>query len=235
MTSLTKMGSCAEFIAVEQEYVAFKPANLEFDQASSAPLVGLTSYQALVQHSQLQQGERVLVIDGSSATGIYGIQLAKALGCYVTATTSSRSTEFFKPLGANEIVDYTTTKWVGVLEPHSVGVLEPHSVGVVYDCGMKPNSSNSDAQTVLKDIGRFVTLMPIAEPIEPKFGTKLIGTILAYPNAIQMCELTKLIESGKIVTPIDSVFAFEDAINVIAKLATRRTRGKFVISIAKEK
>ncbi|GAB9475830.1 Quinone oxidoreductase protein [Globisporangium polare] len=227
LTSFTTFGTFAEYIAVEQEYVTRKPGNVDFDQAASVPLVGLTSYQALVEHSQLQKDERVLILGGSSATGIYAIQIAKAVGAYVIATTSSRNAELVKSLGADQVVDYTKEKWVDVLESHSVDV--------VYDCGMEPLSWNGDAQTVLKkQTGRFVTLMPLPEPIEPKFGAKLIGSILVYPTAKQLSELTKLIESGKIVTVIDSVFAFENVLDAIAKSSTRHARGKLVISIAKE-
>ncbi|GAB9476089.1 Quinone oxidoreductase protein [Globisporangium polare] len=228
-TSFTTMGSCAEYLAVEHEYVALKPKNLSFDQAASMPLVSLTSYQALVEHSKLQRGERVLVIGGSSGTGVMAIQLAKALGAsYVIATTSSRNVELVKSIGADEVIDYTTTKWGDVLDRHSVDV--------IYDCGFERDAWNEAAQRVLKkETGRFVTLVPMAEPIiDPEFGAKLIGNIIAYPTAEHLRELTKLIESGKIKPVIDSVFAFEDVVDAVAKLNTRRTRGKIVISIAKE-
>jgi NADPH:quinone reductase-like Zn-dependent oxidoreductase len=226
MTSFSTFGSFAEYLTVDQSFVARKPATLSFDQAASVPLVGLTSYQALVEHAKLQKGERVLILGGSSATGIYAIQIAKAVGAHVTTTASARNAAFVKSLGADQVIEYTTTRWIEALPPHSIDVL--------YDCGIEPNAWNSDAQTVLrKGTGRFVTLLSIADPkAASKHGAKLVGSILVYPSASHLTELTRLIEDGKIVTPIDSVHRFENVLDAVARISSRRATGKVVIQVA---
>uniref|UniRef100_K3WJC2 Enoyl reductase (ER) domain-containing protein n=1 Tax=Globisporangium ultimum (strain ATCC 200006 / CBS 805.95 / DAOM BR144) TaxID=431595 RepID=K3WJC2_GLOUD len=225
MMPFTEFGTFAEYLTVDADFVALKPKNMSFDQAACVPLVALTSYQALVEYCQLKKGERVLILGGSSATGFVAIQLAKAIGAHVITTTSDKNFDFVKSFGADQLIDYTNEKWVDVLPPHSIDVL--------YDCGMEPMSWNSDAQTVLtKNSGRYVTLWPLPNPIEPRFGAKLVGSILVYPSASQLDELTKLIEAGKIVIPIDSVFALEQVLDAIARIKTRRATGKIVIQIA---
>ncbi|KAJ0389800.1 hypothetical protein P43SY_011919 [Pythium insidiosum] len=144
MTPFTAVGTFAQYHVVDAQYVARKPSSLDWDHAASVPLVSLTSYQALVQHAKLQRGQRVLILGGSSATGIFAVQLAKALGAYVYTTTSSRNAAFVRSLGADVVIDYTQQRW-----RDAVG--EAHSLDVIYDCGMEPGAWNTDdAQTALK-------------------------------------------------------------------------------------
>uniref|UniRef100_K3WF45 Enoyl reductase (ER) domain-containing protein n=1 Tax=Globisporangium ultimum (strain ATCC 200006 / CBS 805.95 / DAOM BR144) TaxID=431595 RepID=K3WF45_GLOUD len=226
MTSFAAFGSFAEYFTLDHAFVARKPKTLSFDQAAGVPLVALTSYQALKEHAKLQSGERVLILGGSSATGIYGIQIAKAIGAHVTVTASTRNVAFVKSLGADKVIEYTTIKWVDALPSHSVDV--------IYDCGVEANAWNTDAQTVLrKETGRFVTLLRIQDPvIESKFGAKNCGQILVYPSASQLVELAELIDGGKVVTPIDSLYSFENVQEAVAHTLTGRATGKLVIQIA---
>ena len=66
------------------------PSNLSFNEAASIPLAGLTAYQSLVDVAQLSSQEHVLIYAGSGGVGTIAIQLAKHLGAYVTATTSTK-------------------------------------------------------------------------------------------------------------------------------------------------
>ncbi|GAB9474600.1 Quinone oxidoreductase protein [Globisporangium polare] len=227
MTPFDGFGTFAEYINIDEKYVALKPKNVSFDQAASVPLAALTSYQGLLEHAKLTQGQRVLVIGGSSATGIFAVQIAKTAGAYVVATTSARNVAFVKSLGADQVVDYTKEKWVDVMEAHSIDI--------IYDCGMEPNSWNGDAQTVLKkQTGQFVTLLPVENPIEATFGAKSHGQIMVHPSAVHLTELAKLIEAGKVVTPIDSVHPFENLADAIKRVKTRRAVGKVVLKVLEE-
>lgn len=85
-----KIGTFAEYIAVDENDIALKPSNLTFEEAASIPLVGLTAYQALNDVMQLKQGDKVLIQAGSGGVGTFVIQLAKAMGLYVATTVSSR-------------------------------------------------------------------------------------------------------------------------------------------------
>ncbi|GLE03481.1 hypothetical protein PINS_up012383 [Pythium insidiosum] len=230
MTPFSAVGTFAEYHVIDAQNVARKPSNLDWDHAASVPLVSLTSYQALVKHAKLQSGQRVLILGGSSATGIFAVQLAKALGAFVYTTTSSRNAAFVKSLGADVVIDYTSQRW-----RDAVG--EAHSLDVIYDCGMEPGAWNTDdAQTALKrETGQFVTLLPPPEPaIAARFGAKTHGQIIVTPSADDLNEITKLIEGGKVKTFVDTVFAFEQVAEAIAKQQQRRSVGKLIIKVANE-
>uniref|UniRef100_H3G5J8 Enoyl reductase (ER) domain-containing protein n=2 Tax=Phytophthora ramorum TaxID=164328 RepID=H3G5J8_PHYRM len=225
MTPFDACGTVADYALFDEELVALKPKNLTFNQAASIPLIGLTSYQALVEHTKLQKGEKVLIIGGSSAVGIFAIQLAHALGARVVTTTSAKNAEFIKGLGAERVINYHTQKWAQELEPHSVDV--------IYDCGMEADAWNTDAQLILKqNTGRFVSLLPMTEPVQPaKFGAKNHGNMLVYPTAKSLDEITTYLEKGAIVPVIDTVFEFEKLHAALTKLKGRHSRGKLVIKV----
>jgi len=82
-------GSIAEFAAVPESVAAPKPAKLDFVQAASVPMVGLTSWQALKERAKVRAGHKVFIPAGSGGIGTFAIQLAKYLGAKVGTTTST--------------------------------------------------------------------------------------------------------------------------------------------------
>ena len=77
-------GSYAEYVAVGENYLAPKPANISFAEAAAVPIAGLTALQCLRDHAVLQPGERILINGASGGVGSYAVQIAKALGAEVT-------------------------------------------------------------------------------------------------------------------------------------------------------
>ncbi|GMF36908.1 unnamed protein product [Phytophthora lilii] len=228
MTPFDACGTVADYAIFDEELVALKPKNLTFDQAASIPLIGLTSYQALLEHTKLQKGEKVLILGGSSAVGMFAIQLAHAIGAHVVTTASAKNANFVKGLGAERVINYHTEKWAEKLEIHSVDL--------IYDCGMEADAWNTDAQLILKqNTGRFVSLLPLTEPVQPaKFGAKNRGNMLVYPTAKGLDEITTYLEKGLIVPIIDTVYEFEKLQAALTKLKGRQARGKLVIQVNPE-
>jgi len=65
------VGALAEYAAVPERAAALKPDKLDFVQAASIPMVGLTSWQALVERAQLQPGQKVFVPAGAGGIGLH--------------------------------------------------------------------------------------------------------------------------------------------------------------------
>uniref|UniRef100_K3WBZ9 Enoyl reductase (ER) domain-containing protein n=1 Tax=Globisporangium ultimum (strain ATCC 200006 / CBS 805.95 / DAOM BR144) TaxID=431595 RepID=K3WBZ9_GLOUD len=226
-TPIDDFGTVAEYICVDAQYVAPKPTNLDFAEAAGVPIVGLTSYQALLGRGALKAGERVLVLGGSSATGMFGIQLAKALGVHVIATASEGKVAFIKSLGADQVIDYTTEKWVDVLDAHSIDL--------IYDCGFELQAWTGAAQKILKKVtGRFITLAHKYEelPVSP-IGARGEHHI-CQSSGKDLREITKFIENGQIKVVVDSVHPFESTVDAMSKVKSGRVLGKVVISVGKE-
>ncbi|KAI9916001.1 hypothetical protein PsorP6_006922 [Peronosclerospora sorghi] len=225
MPGFDNFGTFAEYINIDTKYVAPKPRTMSWNEAAGVPLAGETSWQALVTYGKLQKGQRVLILGGSSGTGVFGIQIAKAIGAEVITTCSHRNVDLVKSLGADEVIDYTKEKWSDVVAEHSVDL--------VYDCGMEPASWNDAAQKVLKEkTGIFVTILTIKDPIPSPIGATL-HQIFNAPCSDYLVELKKLIEAGKIKTIIDSVHPLEDVMKAIKLQMTGRARGKIIIEVVK--
>ncbi|KAG6941678.1 hypothetical protein JG688_00018547, partial [Phytophthora aleatoria] len=93
MPGFVSFGTFGEYINIETKFVAPKPSNMSWNEAAGVPLAGQTSWQALVTYGKLQKGQRVLILGGSSGTGVFAIQIAKALGAEVITTCSARNVE----------------------------------------------------------------------------------------------------------------------------------------------
>ncbi|KAF4322448.1 hypothetical protein BBO99_00002498 [Phytophthora kernoviae] len=226
MTPVTAFGTLAEYVVAEEEFVAVKPRNLDFNEAAAVPSVALTAYAGMFRHAKLQKDQTVLILGGSSSVGMYAVQFAHALGARVIATTSTRNVELVKSLGADQVIDYTKEKWLEIVEPHSVDAF--------YDCGAEDSAWNDGAQLVLKKAtGRFITISPMAQPVaESKFGAILIGEVYnTDPSADKLDVITQYIESGTVKPVIDTVYPFEKAMDAYAKLKTKRARGKLVLQV----
>src|SRR5215472_7330953 len=107
LSSFCRNGSAAEYIAIRAADVAPKPHSLNFEQAAAVPLAGLTAWQALFDHAQIEKGERVLIHGAAGGVGTYAVQLANWKGAGVIATASAKDHNFLSELGASELIDYT--------------------------------------------------------------------------------------------------------------------------------
>lgn len=102
-------GSFAQFARAKAKNLAHKPAKLSFEQAAVVPVSGITALTAVVDLGGVERGQRVLVIGASGGVGTYAVQLAKALGAEVTGVASTSKVELVRSLGADHVIDYTTT------------------------------------------------------------------------------------------------------------------------------
>src|SRR5215204_6829200 len=78
-----RIGTFAEYIAIDQDDLAPKPDSLTLHEVAAVPLVSLAAWQALVDRVQLKAGQKVLIHAGAGGLGSTVIQLAKHLGATV--------------------------------------------------------------------------------------------------------------------------------------------------------
>ncbi|MGC1209308.1 MAG: NAD(P)-dependent alcohol dehydrogenase, partial [Ornithinimicrobium sp.] len=103
------LGACAEFVSAPVCVLTHKPAEISFAQAAALPMAGVTALQALRDEANVKPGERVLIHGGSGGVGGFAIQIAKVLGAQVTAVGSAGKMAQMSELGADEVIDYTST------------------------------------------------------------------------------------------------------------------------------
>ena len=115
-----RIGTFAEYIAIDQDDVAPKPASLTLHEAAAVPLVSLAAWRALVDRAHVTPGQNVLVHAGSGGLGSTVIQLAKHLGATVATTASGKNAELVRSLGADVVMNYTQEDFAEVLSGYDV-------------------------------------------------------------------------------------------------------------------
>jgi NADPH:quinone reductase-like Zn-dependent oxidoreductase len=102
-------GSFAEYAVADAAKVVHKPVELTFEQAAVSTISGITALQALTKVGGVEAGQRVMVIGASGGVGSFAVQIARALGASVTGVASTSKLDVVRSLGADDVVDYTTT------------------------------------------------------------------------------------------------------------------------------
>src|SRR6058998_835435 len=236
-------GALAEFAVVPENAAAHKPASLDFVQAASIPMVGLTSWQALKERAKLKPGQKVFIPAGSGGIGTFAIQLAKHLGAKVGTTTSTGNVELVKSLGADEVIDYKKQKFEEVLRDYdavlgtvrgdaiekSLRILKPKS-NVVSLIG-PPDAAFARARG-MNFFMRFV-IGSLSQKIirhAKKRGIKY-SFLFVHPDGRQLAEIGELLKAGRIRPVIDKVFPFDQAKEALEYLEKGRAKGKVVVEI----
>ena len=104
-------GAMAQYALVSEKQTGLKPTTLNFTEAGSIPLVGLTALEML-QKTGAPWSNRtnvtVAITSGSGGTGFMCVQLARAFGAahVVTAASGAENIAFMKSIGADEVIDY---------------------------------------------------------------------------------------------------------------------------------
>lgn len=239
----TGAGSLAEFALVPEHAAAKMPTPLDFVQAASIPMVGLTVWQALMERARVTPGQKVFIPAGSGGIGTFAIQFAKHLGARVGTTTSTGNVEFVRSLGAEEIVDYKKQEFETVLRDYdvvlgtvrgdalskAVGILGPNS-RIVSLVG-PPDAAFAKSRG-MNFFMRFVFGLLSGKIIRKanKRGAAY-SFLFMHPDGGQLVEIGKLLTSGTIRPVIDKVFPFEQAKDALAYLETGRAKGKVVVQM----
>jgi NADPH:quinone reductase-like Zn-dependent oxidoreductase len=239
-----RIGTFAEFIAVNEDDIALKPRNLSMAEAASIPLVGLTAWQALVEMGKLKPGQKVFIQAGSGGVGTLAIQLAKHLGATVATTTSAANADLVKSLGADVVIDYRTQDFEKVLSGYDL-VLNSQdpktldkSLGVLKPGGKLISISGPPDPAFARDLSLnpFLKLVMrlLSRGVRKKAMRLGIGYSFLFMRAEgrQLAEITSLIESGAIRPVVDQIFPFEKTGEALAYVETGRAKGKVVITTA---
>ena len=236
-------GSLAEFAAVPEYAAALKPANLDFVQAASIPMVGLTSWQALHERAQLKPGQKVFIPAGSGGIGTFAIQLAKHFGATVGTTTSSVNVNLVRSLGADEVVDYKKQDVENVLRGYdavlgtvrgdalekSLAILKPGSK-VVSLIG-PPDAAFARARGMNFLMKVVFSLLSAKIIRRAKRRDASYSFLFVRPDGGQLAEIGDLLASGRIRPVIDRVFAFDQAKDGLVHLEQGRAKGKVVVQM----
>ncbi|KAF7195459.1 Zinc-type alcohol dehydrogenase-like protein C16A3.02c [Pseudocercospora fuligena] len=230
-------GALAEYATALPKAVAPVPAGVSPIDAAGVCVAGLSAYQSIVPY--VKEGGNVFINGGSGGTGVYGIQIAKAKGCYVTTTCSTPNVELCKSLGADEVIDYKKNDVLKTLK--SSGRIYDHVVdNVGADMGLFWKCHEyTRPGAIYVSVGALMSFKFLWEAttarIWPGFlggGKRKLQGFFAEPRTEDLAQIGTWMQQGKVKTVIDEKFKFEDAPKAFAKLKTGRAKGKVVVEVA---
>lgn len=215
-------GGYAQFAAVKASSVARIPTNLNMIEAAGVPLAALTAYQAL-QKANITPQMPIVINGGSGGVGSFAVQIAKALGADVTATSSPDHHDLLRRLGADRTLDYRTHDFVEDSTRYAAFV---DAAAVL---------SYAKMRVALQPKGIAVTLNPgIGNPISvalSRFGRTRLVSLLVRPDGKDLTKISEMIASGKVCPTVDKVYEWTEAAEAHRYIETRRAKGKIVLVV----
>jgi NADPH:quinone reductase-like Zn-dependent oxidoreductase len=237
-----RIGTFAEFIAVNADDIAISPTSTSVAEAASLPLVGLTAWQAMVEKGGVKPGTKVLIHGGAGGVGSIAIQLAKYLGATVATTVGTANIEFVKSLGTDIVIDYKNQDFANELSGFdlvldtqggetllkSLSILRPG--GKAIGIAGPPDAAFARAAN-LNPVLRFVIGLLSSKVVKK---AKALGVgyefLWVHSSGAQLEKLSALVDSNKIRPILGRQFTFDQTPEALAALAAGKIgRGKGVV------
>ena len=217
-----KGGTWAEFAAVTTSSLIIPiPDTVDFVHAAAIPVAGNTVLRALHALSGIPSGGSLFIAGGSGAIGTLGIQLARQRQWRVGASASATNHSYLRSLGAEMVVDYHSPSWVEQVRQWMPG-------GADGALAVQPGTA---AQTlgVVKNGGQLVPISGDSPDAERSIRVEAIP--YQVDVRAQVIQLMADVAVGKIHVELEQVYPFEEALEALAKVQTRRARGKSVLAL----
>ena len=219
-------GWLTEYKVVSAEALVSMPEQLTFEEAASLPCAAVTAWSALAGTGS---GDTVLT-EGTGGVSLFAVQLAKAMGARVIATTSSpEKARRLTELGADHVIDYRALpEWGDQVRTLTGG----RGVDRVVEVG-GPDTMVQSVKAVA--CGGQVSMVGVLGGAAGglDFMTMFMSQATFRPIAIgsrrDLEDVVRVVQQHGIRPVIDSVFAFDDAAAALRHFAGRQLFGKVVI------
>ena len=228
-------GALSEYAFIKPEGAIPLPDGVDVIDVATIGVAGLTAYQSI--GNRVKAGDKVFINGGSGGCGVFGIQIAKAKGCYVCTSCSSRNVELCKSLGADRVVDYTKQNVVEALRGENFDHVVDN-VGNDMSLYWKAHEYTRPGAAYIQVAGEL-SLHSISNGMKVKLWPGFLGGgqrkregILAQLRYGELKQIGDWMKEKKVKAVVDSRFTFEEAPKAFEKLKTGRARGKIVVEVA---
>lgn len=207
-----------------------KPKLLDFAEAATLTVAGLTAWAAVITHGRTKPGDWVLV-QGTGGVSVFAAQLAHAVGARVVLTTSSDAKQQWarERLGVEETVSYTDPEWA-----KQVVAVTGGGADVVVEVAGGESLMQSTRATALGGRVAVIGVLGGARS-EVKLFDLISRTIelrgIFMESATELRALARAVEVHDLRPVVDRRFEFEEAADAYRHLAAGLHRGKVVIEL----
>lgn len=225
-------GAFGEFVAVPGKILARKPAALSFRQAAALPQAGLLAIQGLRYHGEVQAGQKILINGAGGGVGPIALTYAKSKGANVTCVDRSEKFDMLRSLGADVLIDFTTTDFTRTEERYDkiLDVVAHRSAG---DYKRALTAAGVFAM-IGGSMGGLLFRMMAIEPLLSKFRAQKLG-IMGYRVTRSGLEELGELAAGKKITPvIGRTFPLSQVREAFAFFQSGVFKGKIVFDFEQE-
>jgi NADPH:quinone reductase-like Zn-dependent oxidoreductase len=224
-------GMLAEQVVLAETAWVKIPAQFSFEQASTWPCAGVTAWNALFEAATLKPGDTILV-QGSGGVSIFALQLARATGAQVIATSSAAEKRArLERMGAAQVIDYRDNpKWGDAVRAATGG----RGVDIAVEVG---GAGTFDQSIKALRYGGTMSLLGILAGTQGPIDTysifhKNIRVHGLYVGSVAMFEdFVRAVDASRLEPIIDKVFPFAEARAAYEHLASGQHFGKIVIRV----
>lgn len=215
-------------IARTDKMFAKIPANISYEQAA-ASTEGAHYALGYCQIIAKLGAKKVLVHGATGAIGSAAVQILKAKGFYVAATSTTKNVDLVKGLGANIVIDHQKTDFT----------LAGNDFDVVFDAVGK--SDFASCKKLLKkrglyiatDLGPFAQnpLLGMLSPLFKFVGAKRVLFPLPTANKAIMDEIVSMLDSGAFVPVIDKIYKLDLIVDAYEYVLTGQKIGNVLVEV----
>ncbi|MBL7862713.1 MAG: NAD(P)-dependent alcohol dehydrogenase [Cyclobacteriaceae bacterium] len=211
----------AEYLAVTEGMVTGLPESVNFSEGASLPIAGSTAYDALHELGNIQSGQNILIYGASGSVGSFAVQLAKLAAAHVTGVCSTSNLSGVKALGADEVIDYTTTDF------RTLNM----KFDIIFDTPSVLKFGN--VKHLLNRHGTYIATLPspltmFYQLISTKGGKK-VKTVFAKPTIQKIDYLSTLVYEKKLKVILDKEYPIEQIAAAHQYSETKRAKGKIIV------
>jgi NADPH:quinone reductase-like Zn-dependent oxidoreductase len=224
-------GTLAEYACVPADNLAPVPANLPVVEAAAVPTSAMTALQALRDIAHVRPGQTVLVTGASGGVGTFAVQIAKAFGAEVTGVCSTRNVDLVRSLGADHVIDYTTTDFTSTDRRYDVILdnVEAQPLAAVRRAlaptgTLIPNSGRGGRW--LGPLGRIVKARVLSG-----FTRQQLRPFTSVGKRQDLLTLADLLATGQVTPVIDRTYPLDEAADALRYVGAGHTRGKVVVTV----
>ena len=213
-------GGYAEYTVASINTLALKPDAISFQEAAAIPVGATTAWQGLFDHGNLQPGQTVLVQGAAGGVGLFAVQFARWKGAHVIGTTSSANVDFVRSLGAETVIDYTTTSVEQAV----------HDVDLVLDTvGASTLASSLKA---LKNGGTLVTIAGQPDKAQVQEKNARVESFSAQVSHGLLTTFAQLIQEGQLKVAIEATYPLTQAAQAHEHSKRGHGKGRIVLHVA---
>jgi alcohol dehydrogenase len=237
----SRIGAFAQRALVAEVDAALAPTRIDLGDAAALPLAALTAWQALFEMGRLQAGQTVLIHAGAGGVGHFALQLARWKGARVITTASERNRERCLALGADQVIDYRSTRFDDSLRDvdvvldtqggdtllRSIAITRPG--GHVISITALPTPEVARAWGVKPPLTWILGFLTRRERAAARARGVNYHYLFMRPDGQLLGELVKLVDTGVLKPTIDRRYPLAEAAAAIAHVEAGHAVGKVLV------